>query len=298
MKRRAFSLIELSIVILIIGIMIAGITQGSRLVAQMKITSARTQTQSSPVASIKNLVTWFESTSETAFGATELDDGNTVTVWNDNNPQVTIKNNSSSVALVTYKANCINGLPCANFAGTGAGGVPAGVITSVPLGNPTAMTVFIVFTPTAATLALQSLITTYGVSNGTANNITYDVLATGALKYSANIYGTNASNSGTAITSNATAVVSLVDTGTTTPVSQYVNGVVSYTSPSGNDYFTNAKNLTTNLLIGAYTPDAGTTYSKKFVGYIGEVIIFDRALKAEERQSVEKYLGKKWGVKI
>ncbi len=36
---KAFSLIELSIVILIIGILVAGVTQGRRLVGQMKLAS-------------------------------------------------------------------------------------------------------------------------------------------------------------------------------------------------------------------------------------------------------------------
>lgn len=38
--KKAFSLIELSIVILIIGILVTGVTQSSRLVRQMKIASA------------------------------------------------------------------------------------------------------------------------------------------------------------------------------------------------------------------------------------------------------------------
>ncbi len=45
--KTAFSLIELSIVILIVGIIIAGITQSSRLVELYRISSAKTQTQSS-----------------------------------------------------------------------------------------------------------------------------------------------------------------------------------------------------------------------------------------------------------
>ena len=42
---KAFSLIELSIVVLIIGILIAGITQGSRLVRQSRLVVARSLTQ-------------------------------------------------------------------------------------------------------------------------------------------------------------------------------------------------------------------------------------------------------------
>ena len=33
-------------------------------------------------------------------------------------------------------------------------------------------------------------------------------------------------------------------------------------------------------------------------GDIGEIIIFSRALKTEERQAVERYLGKKWGIRV
>jgi hypothetical protein len=35
-----------------------------------------------------------------------------------------------------------------------------------------------------------------------------------------------------------------------------------------------------------------------FNGLVGEVIIYNRALTTEERQSVESYLGKKWGIKL
>jgi prepilin-type N-terminal cleavage/methylation domain-containing protein len=41
---KAFSLIELSIVILIIGIVVAGVTQSSRLVRQMRLASVKSMT--------------------------------------------------------------------------------------------------------------------------------------------------------------------------------------------------------------------------------------------------------------
>lgn len=50
-KITAFSLIELSIVVLVIGILIAGFIQGSKLVSKAALNSARTLTESSPVAS-------------------------------------------------------------------------------------------------------------------------------------------------------------------------------------------------------------------------------------------------------
>ena len=66
-NKKAFSLIELSIVVLIIGIIIAGITKSSQVLDLYKLSSARTQTQSSPVNSIKNLLVWYEATSENSF---------------------------------------------------------------------------------------------------------------------------------------------------------------------------------------------------------------------------------------
>jgi prepilin-type N-terminal cleavage/methylation domain-containing protein len=58
-KISAFSLIELSVVILIIGILVAGVTQSSRLIAQFRLKTAQNLTINSPVSSIKNLSTWY-----------------------------------------------------------------------------------------------------------------------------------------------------------------------------------------------------------------------------------------------
>ena len=55
-----FSLIELSIVIIIIGILVAGITQGSRIIKEARLKTAKTLTESSPVASIRDLTLWLD----------------------------------------------------------------------------------------------------------------------------------------------------------------------------------------------------------------------------------------------
>ena len=65
--KTAFSLVELSIVVLIIGILIAGISQSSRLVRAMKLSTARSLTRSSDVNSIRNLTAWFDATAEGVF---------------------------------------------------------------------------------------------------------------------------------------------------------------------------------------------------------------------------------------
>lgn len=117
-KISAFSLIELSIVILIIGILVAGVTQSSRLVAQFRLSSAKSMTRSSPVNSIKDLVFWFESTSDNSIDDSQEEEGVAVTNWYDINSQSSQKSNATSATGPTYKANCINGLPCLKFNGT------------------------------------------------------------------------------------------------------------------------------------------------------------------------------------
>ena len=58
-NHKAFSLIELSVVILIIGILVAGVTSSSRSVKRMKILTAQNLTTSAPVSSIKDLIFWY-----------------------------------------------------------------------------------------------------------------------------------------------------------------------------------------------------------------------------------------------
>jgi len=83
---KAFSLIELSIVILIIGILVAGVTQSSRLLKQFRLITARNITTSSPVSTIKDLVFWIEPTLETSFDPNEAQQDYQLTRWNDINP--------------------------------------------------------------------------------------------------------------------------------------------------------------------------------------------------------------------
>jgi prepilin-type N-terminal cleavage/methylation domain-containing protein len=97
--KKAFSLIELSVVVLIIGILIAGITQSSRLVRAMKLNTARSLTRSSDVNSIRNLTAWFDATAEGVLssscttGSASTDLASTARSFNTNttngNPSVT-----------------------------------------------------------------------------------------------------------------------------------------------------------------------------------------------------------------
>lgn len=280
---RAFSLIELSLVILVIGVIIAGITQSSRMVTQMKLTTARTLTQSSEINSIKNLVTWLEATSEKSFDEAETTDASIITNWYDINSQTTVKNNaqqSSGTANLhpTYKANCINGLPCVSFNGS-----TNYIDTLQNLGPTSELSLFVVvqLNTLAGGGEYSFLATSGGWSSGTdftfkhrSNFIEYQLpnsvsITKGTVAALANYY------------------VEIIDDGTNGTV--YKNGSASSASSTG---------VTKNLgifNIGSYYN--GSSRARYLDGQIGEIILFNRALKAEERLAVENYLSKKWAIK-
>lgn len=290
LKAKAFSLIELSIVILVIGIIIAGVIQSSRLVRVMRLASARSLTSSSDVNSIPNLVTWLETTKEESLKESEEEDGLTINNWYDINPQKSLKNNAQQLSPTanlhpTYLSNCINGLPCLKF-----NGATSFMNTTQVLGSTTGMSIFVV-------MKLSSV--------GATDNTTASIIATSGWTtgydfnfraYSNNRVGNQLagavgdSYSSTSMSFGQPSVAAVIDSGTTstsylnkvggTPVSIAAAGITKFLSL---------------LEIGAFS---GTGTRVRYLdGHISEIIIFDRALSTDERQSVENYLYKKWGIK-
>jgi prepilin-type N-terminal cleavage/methylation domain-containing protein len=85
-NHQAFSLIEISVVIVIIGILIAGISSGIDMYQDYRLASARNLTKNAPISRISDLKLWLETTSEKAFkiGATaNINDYTNIAVPND-----------------------------------------------------------------------------------------------------------------------------------------------------------------------------------------------------------------------
>ena len=159
--KKAFSLIELSIVILIIGILVAGVTQSSRLINQMKISTAKNLTRSSGVEN-RNLMFWWETTLDESFISGEASDGNEITQWNDINPLNLDKlngyrgqrtngsafNYDPSGNPITkgpnYISNGINNLPTLRFPGTASQSIYLQTDTKFKVNNSRDLLLFIV----------------------------------------------------------------------------------------------------------------------------------------------------------
>jgi prepilin-type N-terminal cleavage/methylation domain-containing protein len=284
-KSKAFSLIELSIVILVIGILIAGVTQGSALILKAKLKTAQALTQSSPVSAISGLRLWLETTLEQSFEENQASDGTTVTIWYDINPQVSSKLFARSAGAVKYKEDvAINSLPSLYFPSelgdffTISTNKTATVATAIPTEN-NAFSFFVVAQADAIgavdNLFFNGTSNGWGYANGDANKTVF-----------------NADTAITGAVAKATAeIISVTNVGGTTgALKSYVNGVIdisatsTFTSPTG------------GLYIGSGDSTGSTTDNWK--GYISEIIIFDKKLSNTDRRAVEEYLGKKYNIQV
>lgn len=292
-KLTAFSLIEISIVVLIVGILIAGITQSSRLISLAKVNTAKSLTQGSPAASINDLSLWIETSAKESFQSEDIEDGDLVTQWNDLNPQSSTRANLvTSGGSPVYKSNIINGLPAVCFNDTNLCGTSTGTSNSLSttnfpsIVNGEATVLAVVRAP--STLAAQTIF-----SNGTSSpNIRFGTTASTWTYFDSAASYTASST----MSAGGNYIVSLVYHSNSTSTGANSNTGIAFFqdgAAAGVSSTTSTPGTGTELFIGQNGSSASY-----FTGFVGELIIYDRALKTEERQSVESYLSKKWGIKV
>lgn len=285
-KKKAFSLIELSIVILIIGILVSGVTQSSRLINQFRLTSARNISQSSAVSTIKDLGLWFDAVNEKAFDS-QVSNGSSVAYWQDTNPQNTsqfrfVQNNVSDQPF--YALNGINGLPSLQYNST----INSTRMFAYTLGSlPRESTMFLVMRwNTLNTSIMQSFLFSIG---GEVDTLEVAIVNPNTL-YFGYYPGGNALT--TTIPNNTNYIVRRVYNNRTNFSGIYLNGTLTSSS--------------TASLQGNYSNNGSTTMClgnhggapRTFGGFFGEFIIFNRALNNEETIEVERYLARKWSIKL
>ena len=308
-NKKAFSLIELSIVILIIGILVAGVTQSSRLVSAMKLSSARSMTMNSPVPAIKDIYSWHETCLDTSFDVAEASDGTNITNWYDQNPQIASgKLDFKQITLAAkplYKTYAINSLPAIYFDGNDS--MNTNIATASVLGSKSA-TLFFVFKPRTA---LQQGFLISQPYTTCANNIeighTTGNLSSGNFGVhsgcnKATVTGPNIIGNNNPIIISMVFLSAPLTSGVTSNIKIFKNGgneLTLYADAGGyNSSLGGSYALENYSLYMGSRFDWRTTLNAYYSGLIGEVIIFSRSLRAEERQDVEKYLGKKWGIAV
>src|SRR5690606_13918172 len=112
------SLLEISAVILIIGILIAGVVTANSLVAKSRIASAKTLTISSPVNGIKDAALWLETSLDNSFEESETSSGHAVTKWYDVRQNSANKVSVTAVGTGPLYSNTINYVHAIGFNGS------------------------------------------------------------------------------------------------------------------------------------------------------------------------------------
>lgn len=293
--RKAFSLIEISMVILVIGILIAGISSGIDLYRDMKLATAKNLTLNSRVGRIENLISWYETTTESNFskGTTTFEDLKNFTAnqdinrWKDNNPSSIFKYDATQTTSANQPKiifDDITSLPVVKFDGSPRHFIlPDG---TVPFGNSAYSVIFVsknIDNSSGGILGSG----TYGTRN-----------LTNAFRYESNKrihnywYGDDATDETTPANSVVTNKFQIfIFTYNQTDRKIYINGVYQ----AGDSPSARTSTSINNTIGLTCSSCAGKEYLN---GAIAELIIYDRALYTKEREDVEKYLAKKWSIKI
>jgi prepilin-type N-terminal cleavage/methylation domain-containing protein len=310
--KKAFSLIEISIVILVVGILIAGISKGVDLVYDMRLATARALTDKAPMFGIENLELWLETTSENslATGTTTFTnvknppDKKEIGRWNDLNPTLINPNNKNHAVQGTlgyqplYIQDGINRLPALMF--DGSDDYIASTNKFSIINN---FTVFVVGFPKASCPINTS------VHPGTVGQKYIFYPLQGDIVYG----GNNAASSGVSLCENFIAPVEHGDNYMPYVISnqrvikqpiqftlKYASGASKLYINSTDSYSASAsgKNIFPGLSFGGGRPGIyGENYGY-FKGFIGEIIVYSADLNDADRKLIEAYLIEKWRIKL
>lgn len=290
-KFKAFSLIELSIVILIIGILVAGVTQSSRLISQFKLSSARNISISSPVSSIKDLALWLDAVNEKSFNNNiQISDQENISSWIDINPLSTsgFALTQSNVAdQPKYALNGINGLPSVKY--------NSAINTTRLASNDVGIlkrqsTFFSVMRYDSVNASLShSYFLTIGNSSTPSLESSVSIGTLSFQYYPSYAPGNNFQS--TSFLKDTNYILRRTYNPKANTATLHLNGALAYSGIAS--YDGNFNDSLTYMVLGNH-PSAPRTYG----GFFGEFIYFNRVLSADEIKDVENYLSRKWGIKI
>ena len=296
--KKAFSLVELSMVILIIGILIAGVSQGIDLYQDSRLATARSLTKNSRVGRIPDLVSWYETTNENVFseGTTsftnieKIQADQKINRWKDSNPNSIYKYDATQTTSANQPKIIFDNdtsLPIVRFDGNPRYlALPDG---TVPYGNSEYTVIFISKYDSSCSNRCGVLCSgNYGTNNQT-NAFRYTIST------AKNVYNywwfTDIVSPENAISPNKFQIFVFDYNKATRNI--YINGTnVKSISSSGRE----STKLNNSIGLTCLTNCSGGR--EYLIGSIAELIIYDRALLNSERKDIEKYLSKKWSIKI
>lgn len=289
-NKLGFSLLEISVILLIVGILIASVSSGKSLIKKSRITSAQSLSANSPVSSVDTLVIWLEPVMSDSILEDETYEGQSITGWqnmtNYFTPQRFIV--ASGGDNPSYRESSINNIPSINFDGNDSIDINS-AMQHITGSN---FSIFIVEerSGNGKLIASDNLTVEYNSGN-------FQIAQNGAL--------TPIINSPQASFGPTLNYISFAS---------YVNGA----APAGTNYYRNKgifiDNTDNTQKINPTSPDTGdhlstdiipTIYnatlganSSGFEGDISELIIYGQSLTFLELDEVLKYLSTKYQIEL
>lgn len=286
-KNTAFSIVEISVVILIISLLLAGILNGTSLIGDASIATAQKLTTNADVNNMESLTLWLETSftsSLEAQGNKKVENDIKINRWKDNSPLKSPTKRfdfiqTASTNQPTYKEDVIDGLPMLYF--TTANNLEFNNpqnrnLSLADLMQNNQATIFIVcmFDKSASGAKLINFnnVVDFGYN---ANKI--------EMKFDSN----NLIESADSLKQETLQMISAVKN--TSNIEFYLNGNfrsnISSSATIADTNFSSNFSSTNKITVGG------------FKGWLGEILVFNTALATKERQQVEQYLIKKWKIK-
>ena len=279
----AFSLIEVSIILLIIAIIISGIIKSNDLHSKARLATAQILTQNSPALDVKNLVTWYETSLNKSFINEELqDDGSSISTWYDISAEKITRNHARQTVTDNqpkyYDEIFAKGIPGIKFDGTN----DSMDFVSSDLLN-TSYTIFVVEQRSASDADNYFI---SGTGTAANENLQLGYVSDTSLTHSHIGSSNSISYALPAYSSNVTRMHSF-----------------SFNLGGGKKYWLNGGLLADvdaadNTQSNPLESFAGAALGKSYNGYLAEILIFNRVITDKERQLIEEYLSKKYNIAL
>lgn len=289
--KKGFSIIEISVVILIIGLLVAGISQGIDLFLDFKINVARSLTKGAPVNRVNGLELWLETTLSESFLKNETLNNSSVSKWFDINPNSMVKKNAQIVnsenQIPRYISKGINNLPSLEFGYNNS--YHKLTIPDLKPGNNA--TFFFVIENHIS--EFSGLFSSSETSHVFRNKCDASCANGGFSIWNGSTDSTVAQVDLNLLSNKSYIInVEIFNNGTNRGLRIYSNGALVNTDSEINSTAISWNNPYIGTIHYGYSP-----FRKIFRGKIGEFIVYDKVLHQKERELIEDYLKKKWAIK-
>ena len=280
--KRAFSLAEITITIIIISLILAIVQYGVGFYEESQIVKARSHSKNSPINHMSNLIIWYETSLDDNFKKKDIADGDDVEIWHNRAINFWQKNNANQSSLsnrAIYKERVFND----NISGLYFDGANDFMNFNADLLINSDFSFFVVET------RLRGATNDYyiGGLGGSGQNFHMGYASSTAARFG--IYGASTSNYSIAAYLNPVARINTLIFSKKSGTKFWVNGGVN----------PDQTNSATSYLSSYQGARIGDTENAHFYqGYIAEIIVFNRAIRDQERNDIEKYLGTKYNIKI